>query len=296
LALPTRISQQLNRLFSDKGLLSNEEALETFLFELLVGNKMRNYNQQKFITGASMPTTSNPKPGCLAGILSLIGIKAQKPSISFEKTNKDEPVDSFPYRVRDDFLSPAEHSFYLVLKQMMGEHFAICPKVSLADIFFVTRPNENMSAYNRINRKHVDFLICEPKTMRPRLAIELDDRSHQRPERMERDDFVDGVFEAARLPLVHVPVQAAYNTAELGGLFKQALQQWGTLEGKPGMPERKTELAETASSPTLQQAPFCPKCGVRMVLRTAKNGNHAGRQFYGCPNYPRCREVAAIGG
>jgi hypothetical protein len=241
-----------------------------------------------------LSTSSTAKPGCLAGILSLIGIKPNKPSILFEKTHQDEPVDIFPYRVRDDFLSPAEHSFYQVLRQMVGEHFAICPKVSLADIFFVYRPNENMSAYNRINRKHVDFLICDPKTMQPRFAIELDDRSHQRPERQERDDFVDGVFEEARLPLVHVPVQAAYNTAELGGLFKGALQRWGTPQSKPATPAGKTELAEIASNPAAQPAPFCPKCGVRMVLRTAKNGHHAGQPFYGCPNYPRCREVATV--
>jgi hypothetical protein len=229
------------------------------------------------------PHTSNP--GCLAGVLSLLGLRPKKPSILFEKTHDSDPVDSFPYRVRDDFLSPAEHSFYLVVKNIMGEYFAVCPKVSLAEIFFVTRPNENMSAYNRINRKHVDFLICEPKTMQPRFAIELDDRSHQRPDRQERDDFVDDVFAAARLPLVHVPTQAAYNTAELAILFNQAIKPEERLLAQPVKPE-----GEFKHHP--QQAPFCPKCGVRMVLRTARNGDRIGQKFYGCPNYPRCREVA----
>ena len=245
-----------------------------------------------------MSTTSTTKPGCLAGVLNLFGIKPQKSSIVFTKTDEDFEEDFFPYRVRDDFLTPAEHSFYLVLKQMLGEnfaseYFAICPKVLLADIFFVFRPNENMSAYNRINRKHVDFLICEPKTMKPRFAIELDDSSHRRPERQERDDFVDGVFEAAELPLIHVPVQISYNTAELGALFKGALRPGSHLEGQPIAPEGKPDLPGASQSPSTQQAPFCPKCGLRMVLRTAKNGARAGGQFYGCPNYPKCREVAA---
>jgi Protein of unknown function (DUF2726)/Topoisomerase DNA binding C4 zinc finger len=242
----------------------------------------------------STKTTSNP--GCLAGVLSLLGLKPQKPSILFEKTIGSVPVDVFPYRVRDDFLSPAEHSFFLVVKKMMGEYFSVCPKVSLADIFFVTRPNENMSAYNRINRKHVDFLICEPKTMQPRFAIELDDRSHQRPDRQERDDFVDGVFEAASLPLVHVPAQAAYNTAELASLFNQALNPGGRLLAQPVKPEGEASPIGAPSSADLQQAPFCPKCSVRMVLRTARNGDRIGQKFYGCPNYPRCREVAVYQG
>lgn len=33
---------------------------------------------------------------------------------------------------------------------------------------------------------------------------------------------------------------------------------------------------------------FCPKCESEMLLRTAKRGANAGRQFWGCPNYPRC--------
>ena len=245
-----------------------------------------------------MRTKSTSNPGCLAGVLSLIGLKSKKPSILFEKTHDSEPEDFFPYRLRDDFLSPAEHSFFLVLKKMMGEnfasdYFAVCPKVSLADIFFVARPNENISAYNRINRKHVDFLICELKTMKPRFAIELDDRSHQRPERQERDDFVDSVFEAAKLPLIHIQVQATYNTAEMASLFNQALKPGGRLLDQPVKPEGGTGPGGADSSAHPQQAPFCPKCGVRMVLRTAKNGDRIGQQFYGCPNYPRCREAAA---
>lgn len=35
--------------------------------------------------------------------------------------------------------------------------------------------------------------------------------------------------------------------------------------------------------------PACPVCGVNMVRRTAKRGTHAGREFWGCRLYPRCR-------
>ncbi|NTU80471.1 MAG: hypothetical protein HGA45_14010 [Chloroflexales bacterium] len=41
-------------------------------------------------------------------------------------------------------------------------------------------------------------------------------------------------------------------------------------------------------------APVCPKCGVAMVLRTAKQGANAGSQFYGCPNFPRCRTIISL--
>lgn len=42
------------------------------------------------------------------------------------------------------------------------------------------------------------------------------------------------------------------------------------------------------------EPPRCPRCGVPMVLRVARRGNQPGRLFYGCPNYPLCREIINI--
>jgi ssDNA-binding Zn-finger/Zn-ribbon topoisomerase 1 len=36
---------------------------------------------------------------------------------------------------------------------------------------------------------------------------------------------------------------------------------------------------------------ICPRCGNKLVLRTAKRGENVGNQFYGCSNYPKCRYV-----
>jgi hypothetical protein len=55
-----------------------------------------------------------------------------------------------PYRVRDDFLSPAELSYLRVLKSVLGSKAAVCAKVRLADLLFVARPNENLGYFNRI--------------------------------------------------------------------------------------------------------------------------------------------------
>lgn len=40
--------------------------------------------------------------------------------------------------------------------------------------------------------------------------------------------------------------------------------------------------------------PQCPRCGQPMVLRTAKTGPHAGRQFWGCTAYPDCKGTAEL--
>ncbi len=50
---------------------------------------------------------------------------------------------------------------------------------------------------------------------------------------------------------------------------------------------KQYQLAEESASPTLR----CPLCGRSLVLRTARKGMHAGKQFYGCSGYPMCRYV-----
>lgn len=257
------------------------------------------------------------KKGCLSALFG-IGISSSKNFEVSEIPGDSKDKDPMPYRLRDDFLSTAEHSFYLVLKSMMGSFFTICPKVSLSDIFYVTNPDRNMSAYNRINRKHVDFLICDADTMKPRFAIELDDKSHNRQDRINRDDFVEDLYEAARLPLVRIPVRPSYNTNELGVLFRTALLKTQTLApvrpatvasvnvGSTGSPSGITQsksipnpLPEPVEGkPVVEadanQSPICPKCNKPMVLRTAEVGANKGKQFWGCSNYPKCKIVIAI--
>lgn len=43
-----------------------------------------------------------------------------------------------------------------------------------------------------------------------------------------------------------------------------------------------------------QNKKICPKCGAEVILRTAKKGEHAGEQFYGCSRFPKCRYHESI--
>jgi Protein of unknown function (DUF2726)/Topoisomerase DNA binding C4 zinc finger len=238
---------------------------------------------------------ANTNPGCLDSILGLFRPKPKSSDVVTIDLPSDEEEETFPYRLRDDFLSPAEHSFYLVLKNMLGEHLTICPKVSLADIFFVVRPNENMRAYNKINRKHVDFLICDPQKMAALFGIELDDSSHKRPDRVDRDEFVEHAFDAAGLPLLRIPVRANYNTSELGALFRQALELRRKVNNPvSGASQEPVIKATPPPSAAGNPPPTCPKCGIPLTMRKATRGPNAGQRFWGCTNYPRCREVIPI--
>jgi hypothetical protein len=213
--------------------------------------------------------------GCLNVLLGFLGLRIGPP-------DDDATSGELPYRLRDDFLSPAERSFYGVLIEAIGDDLVICPKVNLADVFFVARPNENRGARNRIDRKHVDFLVCDVRTMQPVCGVELEDRSHQRRDRAVRDELVDAVFEAAGLALVRFPARSAYRPDEVRAAVDRARKGRSVAVSAPIV--RSTD-----------DAPMCPKCGVTMVERVAKKGANRGERFFGCTNYPQCRATAPAG-
>ena len=193
-----------------------------------------------------------------------------------EKDPKPSDQLEYPYLIRDDFLSPAELSFYLVLKSAVSDWALVCPKVALGDLFHAksSDPSKYRTYTNKIDRKHVDFLLCDVKTVRPILGIELDDKSHQRPDRQERDEFVEKVFAAAKLPLVRVPVRYSYSVNELTSM----LEPYAAKKEHPA-PKVPVSLDITA-------APRCPKCGSEMILRTSKSGSNQGEKFWGLFGFP----------
>lgn len=137
---------------------------------------------------------------------------------------------------------------------------------------------ESSTQRSLIDRKDVDFLLCDPTTMKPRCGIELDDSSHARRDRQERDGFVDAVFQVAGLPLVRFPAQASYDANAIAAELARHL-------GTQPVVAPRVAVAQSQTG-----SPLCPKCNLPMVQRTAK-GRNAGQQFWGCPNYPKCRET-----
>ncbi len=66
----------------------------------------------------------------------------------------------------------------------------------------------------------------------------------------------------------------------------------GVKDAKIEEVEVKTEEAEVKTTSSTENK--CPKCGKELVLRIAKKGNNAGKQFYGCSGFPKCRYVKNV--
>lgn len=115
-------------------------------------------------------------------------------------------------------LTPAERSFYGVLQQVLASDYQILAKVRLADIIQPVQDSNRsswQSALNRINQKHVDFVLCDSAHLNIVAVIELDDRTHERIEREVRDSFVDTALKGAGIPVLRVSARQSYSPTQI---------------------------------------------------------------------------------
>lgn len=121
------------------------------------------------------------------------------------------------YDLQASLLTPTEENFYTVLKEVIGGRYQIIPQVQLSKIMKVRDSDygyTNYHDFNKINKKSIDFVLYD-ENLKAHLAIELDDYSHSRPDRIRRDEFVNKIMEEAGLRILHVPVADHYDLEEL---------------------------------------------------------------------------------
>jgi len=129
-----------------------------------------------------------------------------------------------PYFKRPSLVTKSELRFYKSLYKAVLDDFEIFAMVRIADLIRVEKGSPNGRKWlNKILSKHIDFVLCDPISLEPVVCIELDDVSHNRPDRIERDIFVNDAFEAADLPLLRIPVEPTYNAREVRDLIDDAL-------------------------------------------------------------------------
>lgn len=156
---------------------------------------------------------------------------------------------ALPYQRRQFFFSRAEQRFYDYLTQavrMVNCELVVFAKVRMADLLIMKKGTTGQAywaAWGRISQKHADFVLLrplrrpgEPEALEPVLVIELDDSSHELPERRQRDQLVDAIYHQAGLPILHIPVTATYESVILARQIRAAL---GIPEPTSGIPTRR---------------------------------------------------------
>ena len=98
-----------------------------------------------------------------------------------------------------------------MLEEAIGYRFDIMFQVPVAAILRPLRKDHWEKHGRRVSQKSFDFVLVEKGTSLVRCAIELDDRTHERPDRRSRDQFLELACKRAGLPLVRVRVTGSYD-------------------------------------------------------------------------------------
>jgi len=166
------------------------------------------------------------------------------------------------YRLKSGLLTPTELRFWDCLKTATPENTLVTFKQRLADIFEPASTGdkqERWAAFNKIKAKHVDFLLITGDG-KPSLAVELDDSSHMRSDRVARDAFVDSIFAATRLPILHVPAKSSYSQDALRAAINEKLAT--NLSKIPGVrqaPAAPTPDSDSKYAPKRERPPSSRK-------------------------------------
>lgn len=118
---------------------------------------------------------------------------------------KIEVTENLPYK-KKLLLTKNEWAFYKSLKPIADElGYSVLAKIRVADLVEVNVKDSKdfMKYFNKINKKHVDFILAKPENLQIELLIELDDNSHNSSQK-QRDDFVEALYKQTGYKLLRV--------------------------------------------------------------------------------------------
>lgn len=129
-----------------------------------------------------------------------------------EKSNNEIDYKEY-YKFKNFITTKKESIFYNVLLEITNElNYTLFAQVPL---YAIVGMQDNLDAstkatyFNKISSKSIDFVIVDDKC-KILLCIELDDKSHRYKSRIERDKFINKLFEDLNIGLLRYPTYSVY--------------------------------------------------------------------------------------
>jgi hypothetical protein len=126
------------------------------------------------------------------------------------------------YKRLKNIFTKSEREFFLVLKDILPSNLHIFAKVRVADVLLPKNCKDKSrwrSAFNKVACKHFDYVVCDER-LNILFAIELDDKSHNRKDRVKRDIFINSAAKGAGFKLYRIPLQKDYDKVKLKKMLK----------------------------------------------------------------------------
>lgn len=138
-------------------------------------------------------------------------------------TDTKDAGDELPFGLRSHMLSQQSALLYRALVAAMAADAVVFAKVRLADFLFVSG-GENLKHAVKMDRKYVDFLLCDPFSMQPLAVIELSFPVETGEKPKSRDPFVSRALKTAGIPLLKIEARQSYPVQQLRGVLLPRVQ------------------------------------------------------------------------
>lgn len=140
-----------------------------------------------------------------------------------KKSRYNKAAPDYKYTQKDTVMSVAEASFYKRLETVVDGKYYIFPQVHLSSLMLnKTYGKYNKLGFQRIQRRSVDYVLCDKETMAPVYAVELDDSTHDCAKRQTRDSMVENMLAEIDLPLIRFRNVSKVSDADIEKKFADA--------------------------------------------------------------------------
>lgn len=258
----------------------------------VVGFGMAIYRADKKVK-AKYGQDVNPSDWNLSGHIVLPNADAPSISLPSEPVPVAVPVEKVRYQKKALLFNSAKLEFIKALRAALKEDFAFLSHVNAADVLSVVAGGNRLAAQvagNNIAAKQMDFVVCDPQQLRPVCCVLLSD---------ERPQTLLGACESAGLPLVVFTLKDAPDAATIRAAILAAL---GVNEAALAVNSAvldssvlaSVDAPKTSAKSSAIEFKTCPRCAAVMLKRKAKTGADAGKLFWICSTYPKCRGMLAV--
>ncbi len=134
------------------------------------------------------------------------------------------------YSRRSSVVGKNEMKCMASLTRVAGKNARVLPKVRMNEVVRVSREfAEDHSIAAKLKSRHVDFLLCNPSTLEPIAAVNLE-RPAQRDTRGDKvkadsrtDSFSEDVLRLANVPLLKLTIADEYDPSDISRRLKLVL-------------------------------------------------------------------------
>jgi hypothetical protein len=130
----------------------------------------------------------------------------------------NEPGLAFPFKKKTNLFTPVERSFLELIEEAAGKQYRVMCRVKLADILAIRQTTDKKTGKNALSRvagRNLDFVLCSKEDMTPVMAIDLVHKSGKEGYKSQRDWFISGALDAARIPHLRIKVRSGYKAKDI---------------------------------------------------------------------------------